>query len=535
MLFACAAGPMAPACSASSQRLEAERAGALGVAAPPGDPAAVRLDDGLVGAEAERLDVVALGQLPVAAALVDDAELVLDAARARRLALRRGRVVGGERGAVGALQRSHVADRLVQRLGIGVAERERGLVVRDRLGARREHPGAIAGGGVLLGRLPVVPGALEMVRDDRRIRAQRLERLGDAAVQQPSPGQADAVLGDRPQPLVAEVVGVVALGDQPACRQLLERARDLVVGAAADDAQRLGVEPAADERRRAEHLRRRLADRGQARLEHGAHAPGRAAAGRQELRDEQRQPLALAVHLAAGRLVEARAGASPSTSSRVSRPSPMLCPSSASRAPRWSGSGSSVRRAASSRTRRCKQAPAEVAERIERRRIAPVEIVDEHHAGRVAERVADQPADRLEEVLARPRLVEAGRRSRPEIGQQPRRVAAQRLRQRAPGRSRRRRAAAARRRRTRGLARRRAGAAVEHASAASRQRRDRLLARGASCRRPTPPRSRRPRRRRRSRRRRRRSGAARPRGRRAAARRPAAPARRPRARARSRR
>ena len=97
------------------QRLEAQRAGAVGVAAPPGDPAAVRLDDGRVGPETERLDVVALGQLPVAAAFVDDAELVLDPARGGRLALRRRRVVRGERGAVGALQR--VARRRSPRTG----------------------------------------------------------------------------------------------------------------------------------------------------------------------------------------------------------------------------------------------------------------------------------------------------------------------------------------------------------------------------------------------------------------------------------
>ena len=83
MLLACAAGPTAPASSASCSASKPSVACALGVAAPPGDPAAVRLHDGLVGAEAERLDVVALGQLPVAAALVDDAELVLDAGRRR--------------------------------------------------------------------------------------------------------------------------------------------------------------------------------------------------------------------------------------------------------------------------------------------------------------------------------------------------------------------------------------------------------------------------------------------------------------------
>ena len=106
----------------------------------------------------------------------------------------------------------------------------------------------------------------------------------------------------------------------------------------------------------------------------------------------------------------------------------MLWPSSASRAPRWSGSGSSVRRAPSSRMRPLQQPPAEVAQSIERCRVAPVEIVDEHDAGPVVERIGDQPADRLEKVLARARLVEAGRRRGAEVGKQARRIAAQRLR-----------------------------------------------------------------------------------------------------------
>src|SRR5579862_6771269 len=96
--------------------------------------------------------------------------------------------------------------------------------------------------------------------DDRRIGVQRLESFGDATVQQTASRKADPVLGDRAQALVTEVVYVVALGDQAAGRQLLQRACDLVLGTAADDAQRLGVEAAADQCSRDQHLGGGLAD-----------------------------------------------------------------------------------------------------------------------------------------------------------------------------------------------------------------------------------------------------------------------------------
>ncbi len=73
-----------PSSSASRSASKPSVAGAVGVAAPPGDPAAVGLDDGRRRAERERLDVVALGQLPLAAALVHRAELVLDPPPAAR-------------------------------------------------------------------------------------------------------------------------------------------------------------------------------------------------------------------------------------------------------------------------------------------------------------------------------------------------------------------------------------------------------------------------------------------------------------------
>ena len=300
----------------------------------------------------------------------------------------------------------------------------------DGLRACGEHPGAIARGGVLLGGLPVVPGALEMVGDDRRIRVQRLERFGDAAVQQPPPRQADAGLRDRSQTLVAEVVSVVVLGDQPARRQLLERACDLFLGPPADDAQRLGIEAAADQRRCAEDLGRGLADCSEAPLEHGAHTPRGAAAGGEKLRDQQRQPLALAVHVGPGRLVEARAGgeAEHVVAGQPPEPDALAELGEPGAAPVGVGLVGPSRR--QQQDAALQQAPAEVAERVERCGIAPVEVVDEDNTGRAAERVGDQPADRLEKVLARPRLVQAGRGSGPQIGEQAGRVAAQRLRDR---------------------------------------------------------------------------------------------------------
>ena len=56
-----------------------------------------------------------------------------------------------------------------------------------------------------------------------------------------------------------------------------------------------------------------------------------------------------------------------------------------------------------------------------------MQVVDEHDARRIVERVSDQAADRLEKSLSRPGLVEARRRGGPEIGKQPRRIPAKRL------------------------------------------------------------------------------------------------------------
>ena len=216
----------------------------------------------------------------------------------------RGRV-GRERERVGAAQRLEISDRLVQRRRIGVPERDRGLEVADRLGGRREQARALAGGGVRERRLAIVAGQLEVSRDDRRVGVTDPERLADAPVQQAPAREADAVLGDRPQPLVAEVVGVVALDDQPARRELLERFRDLVLRAAAREAQRVGVEGAPDQRGRAEHLPGRSADRVQARLDERPRAARGARAAGEQFGDEQRQALALAEHRLALVLVEA--------------------------------------------------------------------------------------------------------------------------------------------------------------------------------------------------------------------------------------
>ena len=97
------------------------------------------MHDRLVGAERERVLVAALGELPLAAALVNVAELLLEPARRCRFAVGRRRGVGGERRAVGAAQRVQVADRLLQPGGVRVPERDRRLEVRDGLERRRQR------------------------------------------------------------------------------------------------------------------------------------------------------------------------------------------------------------------------------------------------------------------------------------------------------------------------------------------------------------------------------------------------------------
>jgi hypothetical protein len=112
---------------------------------------------------------VAFGQLPVAAPLVQGADLLLEASAARRRAAGRGGVVGGERLAVLAAQCPDIADRFVERRRLGMTERDGGFEMGDRLGAGQQRARTLAGGGVGQGRRRVLSGQLEMTRDDRRV------------------------------------------------------------------------------------------------------------------------------------------------------------------------------------------------------------------------------------------------------------------------------------------------------------------------------------------------------------------------------
>ena len=228
---------------------------------------------------------------------------------------------------------------------------------------------------------------------------------------------------------MAEVVGGVALEDQATRAKLLERARDLLLGAAAREPQRVGVEGAPDQRGGAEHLRGGLADGVESRLERRAHAAGaaRALAGGEQLGDEQRQPLALAEDAVGRRLVE------PGLERQADHVGPAKAPERDPLAELGEaridplGVGLVGAPRAQQQQRAALEAAGEVAERLQRRRVAPLQIVDPDHPRVGREGAEEQPADRLEEAQARARLIEAPGRRRAELGQQASGVGAQGL------------------------------------------------------------------------------------------------------------
>ena len=98
----------------------------------------------------------------------------------------------------------------------------------------------LAGELEVLGRLRLTPGELIVARDRVGARAgieltagSCRERLRDAAMEQASSREARILVDDRPHLLVAEVVCLARLSNQPAARELLERRDDLVVAAPA--------------------------------------------------------------------------------------------------------------------------------------------------------------------------------------------------------------------------------------------------------------------------------------------------------------
>ena len=254
------------------ERLQRERARFLEPTMAPRHAAEVRADDRGLGTECQCLLIAAFGELPVSTALVDPAELVLEPPGVRFWAVGGGGVVCSERFAVLAAQRPHIPYSLVQEERVGVAERERGLVVRDRFGARRERPCTVTSGRMSDGGGLILPRQLVVVSGDRGFDAPGTQRVRDPVVQCSPTGRPKALLRQRPQLLVPELVRVLERDHQAARNQFIERDGDLVLGASARRLDDAGVERSADQRGRAEHLPRRLARRLESRLERLADA-----------------------------------------------------------------------------------------------------------------------------------------------------------------------------------------------------------------------------------------------------------------------
>ena len=129
------------------------------------------------------------------------------------------------------------------------------------------------------------------------------QRGRDPLVEQAAPREAGLLVDALLELLVREVVDRLRPGglpDQPLADDLLERRDGLLVAAPARLAHRVEVEGAPDGRRRAQHLARHVAERPESRIENVAHLRRQCllvsgVQGREVLRHEQRQPLALEV------------------------------------------------------------------------------------------------------------------------------------------------------------------------------------------------------------------------------------------------
>ena len=387
----------------------------------PGDATAVGLNGRGRGAEPQCLFVVALGELPVSASLVHGADLLLERSAAGRVAGGAGRVVGAQRLPVLRAQHADVADCFVECRPLGVPKRDRSLKVLNGFGRRQQCPCLLGSARVGLRRLGVAAGELQMACHDRGILMAPKLRLRDAAMQQSAPRQSDPLLGDHSQSLVTEVVSGVALDDQAARRQLLKRLRDLSIGATAGDPHGFGVERAADQRRSGEHLRAGLADRVQPPFECRSHATDRdpaAAARTQQLGEEQRQPLGIPEELFSRRVVkpasERELDDVPVTQSCQHNPFGKRGEGRAAVV----GVGLVGPPCAKDQQAPTVEAARQVCERVQRRRVAEVQVIHENDSRRLAERLSDQRAHRLEEPQPCSWLVERARRRGPEFRQQ---------------------------------------------------------------------------------------------------------------------
>ena len=88
------------------------------------------------GRRFERGEEVRLRALPLAAAMVHIAQLVLDRRERRRLAVGGGALVARQGAAVVTEQGAQVADALMQFAGVGVTQGERSLEMLERVGMR---------------------------------------------------------------------------------------------------------------------------------------------------------------------------------------------------------------------------------------------------------------------------------------------------------------------------------------------------------------------------------------------------------------
>ena len=98
---------------------------------------------------------------------MDVAELVLDRRASGRLGERRGGAERRQRADVVAHQRAQVADALVRAGRVGIAERERGVEVVQRVGVGVQRRRLLGRRAVLRRRGDVVAGEAQVLGDER--------------------------------------------------------------------------------------------------------------------------------------------------------------------------------------------------------------------------------------------------------------------------------------------------------------------------------------------------------------------------------
>ena len=229
-------------------------------AAVAGGETAIGVHARVLAAEVDRGLEVELGKIPLAAPVVHASELVLHAREPVAVGESGSGLVRRQRRAVLAAQRVDITGQLVQQRGPGVVVRERRGVVLERLGIGVEQACPLTGGHVGLGGVDRSAGVPVVIRDQRRVSRATLENLGGAAMQQPAPGEASPLEREPAELLVAEVVAVGALDDQPARAELLEPGHRLVLASAARLAKDVEVERAPDHGGCGEQLTRTLRD-----------------------------------------------------------------------------------------------------------------------------------------------------------------------------------------------------------------------------------------------------------------------------------